>query len=313
MARGCDNMDDIRMQAPHRYPPPARESALHLAYLYGGVAIYRPGEALAPRVLKDYELVLLQEGGARYRVDRHTHQLRPGGVVLARPGFHETYEWDRKRRTRHAYFHFGIDALPRDWPAPRDWPIVRDRASPAIIALFDEILARAHRHHSGPARRPPRPDERLVEALVTMLLDPVAGAAGALERERPVPAQRAVKWMREVIDETPGRRVRLADLARAGGVSAKHLCRVFDEAIGRPPMETYRLLRLQLAVALLARSNLRIQEIALRCGFEDALYFSRCFSDAYGLSPRATRERMQRGRPPPRSPLPADLMPRLHW
>ena len=54
-------------------------------------------------------------------------------------------------------------------------------------------------------------------------------------------------------------------------------------------------------------------DIARRCGFDDPLYFSRCFSAAYGLSPRSMRERMQKGIPPPASPLPADLMPRLHW
>jgi AraC family transcriptional regulator of arabinose operon len=301
----------MNTSSAHATPP--RGSHLRLSYLYGGIAVYRPGESLAPRVLKDYELVLIQEGQPRYHLQGQAHALRPGSTVLARPGFHESYDWDRRTRTRHAYFHFGVEALPRDWPAPARWPVVRPATSPALAALFDEILARAHRHPDWPSRHPPLADTRLVEALITLFLDPAAHEAELVGQERPEPVLRALKWMREVIDEAPERTIRLADLARAGGVTPKHLCRVFDGAIGHSPMETYRLLRLQLAVALLARSNLRVQEIAQRCGFEDALYFSRCFAAAFGLSPRATRERMRKGRPPPANPLPPDLMPRLHW
>lgn len=302
------------MKAVPRTPPaPPRSARLELAYLYGGIAVYRAGESLAPRRLTDHELVVIQEGSARYRADGREYRLRPGSAVLARPGFHESYEWDRRVRTRHAYVHFGIETLPRDWSAPERWPVVRESVAPAVVALLDEILARANWHPDWPSRRPPRADTRLVEALITLVLDPGLHTVDRVGLERPEPVQRALKWMREILDETPDREVTLVDLAQAGAVSTKHLCRIFGSSLGHAPMETYRLLRLQLAVALLARSNLRVQEIAQRCGFRDALYFSRCFAAAFGISPRATRERLRTGRPPPANPLPADLMPRLHW
>ena len=50
-------------------------------------------------------------------------------------------------------------------------------------------------------------------------------------------------------------------------------------------METFRLLKLQLAMALLGRSSLAIKEIADRCGFENPLYFTRCFTKLYSQSP----------------------------
>jgi len=39
-------------------------SRLKLAYLYSGTALYRPGEVLGPRLLKDFEAVLIIGGGA---------------------------------------------------------------------------------------------------------------------------------------------------------------------------------------------------------------------------------------------------------
>ncbi|MCX7425339.1 MAG: hypothetical protein NTW96_06900 [Planctomycetia bacterium] len=43
-------------------PPPTANGRLELTYLYGGVVQYRAGETLRPRVLNDYELVLILEG-----------------------------------------------------------------------------------------------------------------------------------------------------------------------------------------------------------------------------------------------------------
>lgn len=293
--------------------PMPRSARLELSYLHGGVALYRPGESLAPRILRDYEFVLLQEGRAMYRADGRDYPLAPGSAVLARPGFQEIYEWDKSGRTRHAYFHFGIESIPSGWPEPATWPISRRETSAVVQNLCGEILDLSHRRQSLSASPPGQMDAVLVEALILLFLNPSKTAPTEGGVERPEPVQRALKWMRQIIDENPGRAVELSDLAVAGGVTSKHLCRVFSDSIGHSPMETYRLLRLQLAVALLARSNLQVQDIARRCGFDDPLYFSRCFTKAFGLSPRATRERMLLGNPPPGNPLPADLMPRLRW
>jgi AraC-like DNA-binding protein len=291
---------------------PCREVRLRLSYLYGGVAQYRAGETLPPRILTDYELVLLIEGNATYRVNGERCDLAPGAVVLARPGACEEYLWDARQRTRHAYAHFGLDAIPADWPPPNQWPVHRAGTDSAVPALFRHLLDRARTHDDWPSRQPSAADNRIVEALIELYLRPCSDPA-PLECVRPEPVQRALKWMREVIDQDPGRAVHLCDLAAAANVTGKYLCRAFRNTLGRPPMVTYRLLRLQLAVPLLARSHLSVKEIAERCGFEDALYFSRCFSAAFGASPRCVRQNMREGAPPPRNPLPSDVTPRLYW
>jgi len=111
----------------------------------------------------------------------------------------------------------------------------------------------------------------------------------------------------------PHRTLSLPHLSRVAGVNAKHLCRLFRRSLGHPPIETHRLLRLQLALALLTRSNLTVKQIAHRCGFDDPAYFSRCFMKAFRRSPRAVRKRLAGGLPPPPNPLPVDVSPRLSW
>ena len=306
MDAGVKDMDDIRVMVI------PRADRLRLGYLYGGSVRYQPGETLGPRNLNDYELVLLTEGHAIYQTGTAEHEIAPGDLVFARPGFRERYVWDPHHYSRHSYFHFGIEALPRHWPAPAHWPVCVRRPDPAVEGLFHSVLRRNHRRGGQPASEPPAMDSRLVETLIELLLEPVHGPAFH-DNERPQPLARALKWMRHTLEENPHANVSLAEIARHSGVSPKHLCRVFAQSLGHSPMVTLRLLRLQLAVALLVRSSLAMKEIAAQCGFSDALYFSRCFSTAFGRSPSRVRRDLDHGIPPPGNPLPVDLTPRIHW
>lgn len=287
------------------------DGRLRLGYLHGGVVSYRPGETLGPRVLADYELVLIIEGNVTYQVASQSYAAPPGSVILARPGFREMYRWDPKGPTRHAFFHFAIDRPAEDWPEPADWPIVRTQPEQVLPALFRHVLERIGRHTDWPACSPGRSDAAIVEALVTIFLEEPLAETASMGGNRPVAVSRVINFMRCVIDEDPRQPLDLARLASVAGLSEKHLCRLFQRTLGYSPMHTFRLLCLQLSLALLARSNLSIKQIAHRCGFDDPGYFSRCFAAVFGRAPREVRRRLAEGHLPPPNPLPADISPRV--
>ena len=57
---------------------------LALQYIYGSVVHYRPGDKLPPRVLEDFELVLMIEGTASYHLgDEAWPESRPCGCKPA--------------------------------------------------------------------------------------------------------------------------------------------------------------------------------------------------------------------------------------
>jgi AraC-like DNA-binding protein len=289
---------------------------LGLRYLHGGMAVYMPGECFGPRVLRDYELVWIVSGHARYQLDGVEHDAPPGTLILARPGATEAYTWDARQRTRHAYFHFDVTGLPRDWPAPRNWPAVR---APGSIAddvarpLFRHVVERWCRPGLRRPGPPPRAAARLVEALIGVYLaDPPARPA---HRDRPLPdaVLRALVWAQQTLHQSPGRKLALADLAAAASVSPKHLCRLFGSGLGATPMQAVRLLRLEWSVALLLRSNLSVKQVAGRCGFVSPYHFSRSFARAYLCPPSEVRRLALQGAAPPPSPLPLDLPPAEPW
>ncbi|MEQ6119998.1 two-component regulator propeller domain-containing protein [Reichenbachiella sp. MALMAid0571] len=75
-------------------------------------------------------------------------------------------------------------------------------------------------------------------------------------------------------------------LAREIGSSVPQLYRKVKAITGLGPNECIRDLRLKRAALLLKESGLSISEISYKVGFGNPKYFSRCFSQQFGCSPR---------------------------
>ncbi len=81
----------------------------------------------------------------------------------------------------------------------------------------------------------------------------------------------------------------IARLARAAGLSPRHLERLSARTLGKTPRDVYRELRLQRGRALLQQTGLSVLEVALACGFVSATHFSRCYRGWSGRSPTEER------------------------
>ena len=81
----------------------------------------------------------------------------------------------------------------------------------------------------------------------------------------------------------------MADIAAAAGISRYHLSRLFRIATGTSPYQRLLGTRLDEARRMLETSSLPVAEVAARCGFERANYFSTQFSRRFGITPRDAR------------------------
>lgn len=88
-------------------------------------------------------------------------------------------------------------------------------------------------------------------------------------------------------NENFSRGITLEQIAREMQMSVRQLYRLFMKHAGRSLHDYLLEMRLEMAFKQLTnRSNkLQIKEIAFACGFSSQAYFSRCFRQAYGLSP----------------------------
>lgn len=257
------------------------------------IAVYPPGARFGPREMRDWEFVWILEGEALYRWQDPdgAHEIRVPGehLLLCQPDTRDEFIWDAGNRTRHGFFHFALQSAPDAWRDTRDWPRLRALGE-------DDIAASLCRHllfWSG------RGDAAQLDGAASLLLAAfVSGQTqigGAAPQRAPEPVERALNWLYKRLDEDASAPIELDDLARAAHVTAAHLCRVWKSATGHTPLQTVKLARLDRAAILLARSNYAVGEVARLCGFVSPFHFSRVFKEAYGLTPRELRARVEAG------------------
>ncbi|MGA0532774.1 helix-turn-helix domain-containing protein [Hansschlegelia sp. KR7-227] len=130
------------------------------------------------------------------------------------------------------------------------------------------------------------------QALVTLMRD--AFTSGG---------QAALPWIAALRDDRLGRAVaamieRPSDpltldvLARIAGMSRSTFSERFSAALGRPPIDFLREIRLDRAARMLASTDLPVKRIANAVGYESRSYFSRAFRSRFDIDPsdyRASR------------------------
>jgi len=139
------------------------------------------------------------------------------------------------------------------------------------------------------SKTPTFPEEK-IDTLLSMfrhLLEFIIG--GQLIRHKDYDL---VKPVIEHIHDHPGAELSLEDAARMTGRSPSTVSRLFKKTTGRSFKQYQVWFRLDRAANLLeSMLNRPIAEIALDCGFDDPLYFSRTFRKHKGCSPTEYRRR----------------------
>ncbi len=95
----------------------------------------------------------------------------------------------------------------------------------------------------------------------------------------------AIKYMKENLE----RHITLAQLARFTGYTPNHFSAIFKRAVGHAPISYFNLIKMQAACQMLDSTDMNINQIAAKLGFEDSYYFSRLFTKIMGMPPTAYR------------------------
>lgn len=116
--------------------------------------------------------------------------------------------------------------------------------------------------------------------------EPYARLVGARQVEDAVIA-RCQEW----IAKRPTVEAPVASMIRVSGLPERTFKRRFQKAAGMTPLEYVHGLRLERAKTLLETTDVTIEQIAERVGYEDAGFFSRLFRRSVGLTPVQYRRR----------------------
>ena len=211
------------------------------------------------------------------QVARHGHALGgidTGALVLARTGlldgYRVTLHWEAVAAFREAWPQLEVTGELFEIDRGR----ITCAGGTASLDLLLELIGRSHG------------SELAVQVSEQFVLGRIRPPR---EHQRLQVAQRYGIANRKLIRVVERMELGTLELAAGIQVTRRQLERLFRLHLQTTPSTFYLQLRLDRARQLLQQGEASVLDVALACGFESASYFSRCYRQRFGLSPREDR------------------------
>lgn len=238
-----------------------------------------------------HQLLLIERGGGRAHLEGGSFALRRGSLVNVAAGNVHAFTFTPGTQGHVATLPEELlDELMDSVGDTRRW-----LARSAVVAA-DAHLARTMGQlaREFDARAPAR--ALVLRGLGATLL---GLAARAVAHDAPAPAglpdSHLIRRFELLLEAHWVEHWSVADYARALAITPTHLSRLARATTGEGASRLIEDRLLREARRQLVYTNLRIQTIAFALGFADPAHFTRRFTRAAGMSPRAFRIRLGRG------------------
>ena len=100
-------------------------------------------------------------------------------------------------------------------------------------------------------------------------------------------SMRVIHYLQEHVETN----LTLQDLAKFFKYSESHFSSLFQKETGTSPIHYFTCLKIQKACQYIELTDMKLNEIAMRLGFEEQAYFSRVFTKVTGITPSAYRKK----------------------
>lgn len=226
--------------------------------------------------LPGHLIQMMTRGRTTHEVSGRRYELRPGSVIW----YHEdelvrgvVHQWPWRFYT----LNFIAPALE---PPPYEQRV--RQGNHQVLRQFQALLDAWREVGMAPLRRELRVQSALAD-LLAILWQPGVAPYKTDESAR-------LWWDLETrLRQNLSRPASLADMQRLTGRSQATIARACLRAVGAPPLRRMKQVRMSFARGLVRNSDLRIKEIAARCGYGRIHEFSRDYRRHFGVPPTHDR------------------------
>ena len=235
---------------------------------------------------RDFHFLYLQNGWLDIEVGTAKARLTRGQCAVFLPNVRQMYSFTAAGDPVSLYLHFtgqaAAEAMQYLRPTENMIYTISDQT------LFESLFHRLNRLHNlqqSAALQIPEENSILLQ-LITIV------CRSSADNEAPIRSDilSAMEYMREHMQE----QINFQTFAETLHLSYSRFAHLFTQAIGVSPQQYLLRLRLDRARGFLRDSSMSVSEVAESTGFNDPFYFSRMFSKAFGLSPRAFRSKCRK-------------------
>ena len=242
-------------------------------------------KAQGGRILEEYQIVYIAEGGGFFESESIPRQHIEGGtVILLFPGEKHLYTPDDKTGWREYWIGFKGDVADKRVMAgffsPRE-ALIKLGLSNTLIGLYRDAIRIAEKESIG--------CQQLLAGIVTHMLGHILyknkhNSDGSNHTEDII--NEARQLMRERVHHT----LHAKDISDSLGVGYSWFRQSFKHVTGISPAQYITRLLINRAKEMLMAENHTITEIAYLLGFESVGQFSTTFRKIEGTTPRQFRE-----------------------
>lgn len=286
--------ENYRIDANFRWFGSAVKANEELCLTECGIERCKPDKFYGPSVRDVYYVHFILHGKGVLKINDKSYELHRGQLFVIPPDV-ETYyyadpedpwkyTWVSFAGTRAAFFleKAGISAK-----CPiRDTYIEPER----FLELIEKIL----NHHELTAANELRRTSLLYE-IAALLVDSQSQNRDkqrknlAYDYSPDIYVNSALEYIHEHYNQ-----IRVSDIAAYIGISRYYLTHIFKEKLHMSPQEYLLNYRMEQSTRLLCTTQLSVQEISERVGYENPLTFSKAFKGVYGLSPKNFRTKLMK-------------------
>lgn len=108
-------------------------------------------------------------------------------------------------------------------------------------------------------------------------------------------ADDAITRVQQYMEKNYNKTITMTQMAGISNMSSRNLIRRFEHATSNTPLEYLQRFRIENAKKMLENKNDGIEQIALKCGYEDMSFFRKIFKRHVGMTPREYKDKYGRG------------------
>ena len=227
--------------------------------------------------LPDFAIWGILEGSGQLRRDGKSFSLAPGICFLFGPGEEIEAEQDLADPLSLFVIRFQIlDTNSNKLSSDQ----IHTPSQPVHVSSGRILEAISHLALAWDAEN--EIEKQLQDHSLRMLLLLMADASRTVFDDR-------IARVSSLIDSDLGRKWTIEELARESGLSPSQFSRIFSKQYGEPPIQNLIHRRMNAAKQLVLESDLNIDEISHRVGYENHAFFQRQFLKHIGFDPESLR------------------------
>ena len=255
-----------------------------------GYAKCSPLHSFGPAVRPNYILHYIVDGKGKFLVNGEEYNLQKGQGFLIEPEVQTFYQADEEVPWTYLWIGFGgkkAEDYLRDLGLNKKQLIFQCGCGEELKQIVYSMLK--HRKYTAA-------NEYFLEGLLYTFFGTlkenmeIAGNAG--EKDGNLYVRKAVEFIQNNYADP----VRVKDIADYVGVNRSYLYTLFQDNLQLSPKEYLTNFRLTRAAELLQLTDLSVETVAMSCGYQDALGFSKIFKAKMGITRLHTGRRIRSGR-----------------